>query len=140
MAAIALRTSGDIEIDIEQKVIFDTQAAAVALVPGDVVGYDASGNWTTSGILGTTEAAYRLAYGVVTRKVAIGETVTAVRKGVLDGFNLDGLAYNAFVFLADAGGMADTAGTFATGRVGRVIPGRAQSRGVAADKLLFVDL
>lgn len=140
MAAIALRTSGDIEIDIVQSVIQDTQAAAVALVPGDVVGYDANGNFTTAGVLGTTEAAYKLGYGVVTRKVAVGETVTAIRKGVLDGLNLDALAYNASVFLADAGGLADTAGTFATGRVGRVIPGRAQSRGVAADKLLFVDL
>lgn len=140
MAAIALRTSGDISLDVVESNIQDTQSAGVAVVPGDVVGYDASGNWTTSGVLGTTEAAYKLAYGVITRKAAVGESVTAVRKGVIDGLNLDALAYNASVFLADAGGMADTAGTFATGRVGRVIPGRANSRGVARDKLLFVDL
>lgn len=140
MAAIALTTANDISIDIVERHIWDTQAAAVALVPGDVVGYDTAGKWTKTNIDGTTEAKYAAAYGVVVRKVAAGETVTAIRKGVLDGLDVSGIAYGGFVFLADAGGLADAAGTFATGRVGRVIPGRANLPTSSADKILFVDL
>lgn len=140
MTAIALRTSGDIEIDI---VGFPsaqlTLAAAEALVPGDVVAIDTAGKYTKTGATGTSAATLRAVYGVVTRKVAAGETVTAVRKGVLDGLNLDALAYNAPVYIADAGGLNDAANT-ATVASGRVIPGRANLPSGSADKLLLVDL
>lgn len=139
MATVALRTAGDIEIDIVHSVIQDTQAAAVALNAGDMVAYDANGAFTSVGIAQDTAANARAAYGIVTRKVAIGESVTAIRKGVLDGFNLDALAYNAPLYTGIAGTVETAAGT-AGKEAGRVIPGRAQSRGVAPDKLLFVDL
>lgn len=139
MAAIALRTSGDLSLDVVESTIQDTQSAAVALNPGDMVAYDANGSFTTTGIAQTSLATARIAYGVVVRKVAAGEYVTAIRKGVLDGLNLDSLAYNDPLYVGTTG-TVETAGGTAAFLAGRVIPGRAQSRGVAADKLLFVDL
>lgn len=140
MAAIALRTSGDISLDIvDFPTVQLTLAAAEALVPGDVVAIDTAGKWTKTNANGASIANFRNIYGVVVRKAAAGETVTAVRKGRLDGLNLDGLAYNAPVYVADAGGLADAAGTVATVNAGRVIPGRANLPSGNADKLLEVD-
>ena len=60
---------------------------------------------------------------------------TAVKEGVLDGFNLDALAYGARVY-SGASGVVDTAGTVV---VGEVIPARSHLRGNAPDKLLYVN-
>lgn len=140
MAAIALRTAGDISLDVVEKFIFDTQPAGVALNAGDLVGYDANGAFTTAGIDQASAANARIAYGIVLRKVAVGESVTAVRKGVIDGFNLDALAYNAALYTGTGTGTVETAAGVAGRELGRVIPARGNLRGGAADKVLFVDL
>jgi hypothetical protein len=66
--------------------------------------------------------------------------VTAIRKGVLDGFTTAG-AYDQGVFLtnSDAGLDDTTGGTVAT-VIGRIIPGASTTIGTAYDKLLFIDL
>ncbi len=66
--------------------------------------------------------------------------VTAIRKGVMDGYALSGLDYDAPAYLSDTDGrLADGVGTV-TVAVGRVIPGTSVTLGTAYDKLLFVDL
>lgn len=140
MADLALRTSGDISLDVVEEIIQASAASSAAYEAGTLVGLDAAGKWTTTGIAQTSIATSRVAYGILLRKVAAGESVTAMRKGVLDGFNLDALAFNAVVFVGATGAIDDTSGGTANAPVGRVIPGRANLPTGSADKLLFVDL
>lgn len=134
MAAIALTTSGRIEV--VESIIQATLPAAEAITAGEAVRIDTTGKFT--GANGTTTTENRI-YGVATRAAAAGESVTAIRKGVLDGFVFS-QAYDAIIYLSDTDGtLADAAGTVST-IVGRVIPAWAQLVGTAADKLLFVDL
>lgn len=76
--------------------------------------------------------------GLALHAAVIGETVTAVRKGIVDvGEALVNLTYDDDVFLSNTDGtLADTAGT-ATLIVGTVVPGWAAT---TADKLLRLDL
>lgn len=76
--------------------------------------------------------------GLALHAAVIGETVTAVRKGILDvGEALVGMSFDDDVFLSD------TDGTLATSQgsellvVGTVVPGWAST---TADKLLRIDL
>lgn len=138
MADIAVRTlanSGDPAISIEESVIQDTQIAGEALTAGQIVVHaSASGNFIKAG----TGVQSGAVYGVVNRSVAAGEACTAVRKGVIDGYNLDSYNYGALMYVsANAGAIADAAGGSV---VGRVIPARSNLRGNNPDKLLFVDL
>lgn len=76
--------------------------------------------------------------GIALHAAAAGETVTAVRKGILDvGEALVNLTFDADVFLSNTDGtLADTAGTSPL-TVGTVVAGWAST---AADKLLRLDL
>lgn len=134
MANIALTTAGRIEV-VESECQM-TLPAAEAITAGEAVRIDTSGKFT--GANGTTTTENRI-YGIATRAAAAGTAVTAVRRGVLDGFNFS-QAYDAIIYLSDTDGtLADSAGTVST-IVGRVIPAWGQNVGTAADKLLFVDL
>jgi predicted RecA/RadA family phage recombinase len=78
-------------------------------------------------------------FGIALRSVAAGEAVTALRRGILDGFDLSGLNFGATVYLSDTdGSISGTAGTKAV-TVGYVVAGNAQLLGSTADKLLLVD-
>lgn len=139
MADIAVRTlanSGAPAISIEESRIQDTQIAGEALTAGQVVTYaTATGNWVKY-----TAATGLNPYGVVNKSVAVNESVTATRKGVVDGYNLDSYTYNAAMYTsANAGNIADATSANAV-VIGRVIPVRSQLRGNLPDKLLFVDL
>jgi hypothetical protein len=134
MAAIALTTSGRVEV--VESIIQMTLPAGEAITAGEAVRIDTTGKFT--GANGTTTTENRI-YGIATRAAAAGQAVTAVRKGVLDGFTFS-QAYDAIIYLSDTDGtLADAAGTVST-IVGRVIPAWGQLVGTAADKLLFVDL
>lgn len=138
MADIALTTAARVEVveSIEQM----TLPAAEAITPGAPVRLDTStGKFTNAN--GTTTGEARV-YGIATGGAAIaaGEPVTAIRQGVMDGFALSGLNYDAAVYLSDTDGrLADAAGTVST-VVGRVIPGTSTTLGTSYDKLLLVDL
>jgi hypothetical protein len=85
-------------------------------------------------------AATARAIGIATRTVPANGTVTLLRLGVLDGFDLSALNYDAPLYLSDTDGrLGDVAGT-ASQIAGRVIPVYAQPIGVAPDKLLHVNL
>jgi hypothetical protein len=139
MADIALTTASDTEIDIvgfpETQL---TVPAAEAISAGNAVRFDATtGKFTKANGTTTTEANI---YGIATRTVAAGEAVTAVRRGVLDGFALSGRDFGAPIYLSDTdGALGETAGTVST-IVGRVIPGTSTTLGTTFDKLLFVNL
>lgn len=136
MALLALLTANKVEVveSIEQL----TLPAAEAVTAGQAVRLDVTnGKFTKAN--GTTAAEARI-YGVAVKTVAAGEPVTAIRKGVFDGYDLASQAYDAAIYLSDTDGtLADAAGTVST-VVGRVIPGHSQVVGSALDKLLFVDL
>lgn len=136
MADISVVTANKVEVvqSIEQL----TLPAAEAISAGAPVRLDTStGRFTKAN--GTTAAEARI-FGIATRTVQAGEALTALRKGIMDGFNLADLAYDAAVYLSDTDGrLADAAGTVST-VVGRVVPGASTTLGTAFDKILFVDL
>lgn len=134
MANLSLTTADRVEVvesDIQQ-----TSVAAEAITAGAPVRDNASGLFTNAN---GTDATEGNVYGVATKTVAAGLPVTAIRKGVIDGWsNLP--AFGAAVYLSDTDGrLADAAGTVSV-KVGRVIPGTAELLGAANKKLLFVDL
>ena len=134
MADLTLTTANRVEV--VESIIQDTRVAAEAIVAGAPVRDDGNGKFTNANATNATEAAV---YGIAVKSVPAGFPVTAIRKGVLDGWsNLP--AHGATVYLSDTDGrLADAAGT-ETVPVGIVIPGNANTAGAAADKLLFVDL
>lgn len=134
MADLTLKTANRVEV--VESIIQDTRVAAEAIVAGAPVRDDGNGKFTNANATTTTEAAV---YGIAVKSVPAGFPVTAIRKGVLDGWsNLP--AFGATVYLSDTDGkLADAAGTVSVA-VGNVIPGNANTAGAAPDKLLFVDL
>lgn len=136
MTAIALTTANKVEIveSIEQM----TLPAVEAVTAGQAVRLDTStGKFTKAN--GSSSGEARI-YGLATKTVAAGEPVTAIRKGVMDGYALTALDYDAPVYLSDTDGtLADAAGTVSVA-VGRVIPATGTTLGTGFDKILFVDL
>ena len=124
MASIALSTADRIHVveSIEQMTL-PTNAAITA---GDTVtiaaatGLFALGDADGSGTLG-------IIYGIATRTVASGETLTAVRRGVLSGWDFTGVDYWVNVLAADTAGditvtSSESNGGSADVIIGRVIP------------------
>ncbi|HEY3310563.1 MAG TPA: hypothetical protein VGK00_02880 [Anaerolineales bacterium] len=137
MAVIALVTANRVEV-VETNIQM-TLIAAVAISPGQAVKIDANGKFALAdaAVGGANARAYGVAVG--TKQVAAGMPVTAVRKGVLDGFTFP-QAYDAALYLNDAAGsIGDAAGTVNV-VMGRVIPGISELLGAAFAKLFFVDL
>lgn len=136
MALISVVTAGKIEVveSIRQM----TLPAAEAITAGAPVRLDTtSGKFTNSN--GTTAPEARV-WGIALKTVAAGEPVTAIRNGVLDGFDLSSQAYDAAIYDSDTDGrLGDAAGTVST-VIGRVIPGTATTLGTAYDKMLSVEL
>ena len=134
MADIAVATAGRIHIveSIQQKTLVATEA----IVAGAPVRIHSDGKWTNANGTSTTENDL---WGIAVASVAAGAPVTAVRRGILDGFTFS-QAYNAPIYVSDTDGrLGDTAGT-ASKLVGRVVPGTATAAGGTYDKLLSVEL
>jgi hypothetical protein len=141
MADIALsaRATANRAIDVAKYPAAPDQAtypAAEAIVAGAPIRLDTSnGRFTNANASSAAEAR---ATHIATHSAAAGEAVTGIRRGLLDGFVLDALAYDAAVYLSNTDGrLADAAGTTPV-TVGRVVPGFATTLGTAADKLLDV--
>lgn len=114
-----------------------TYPAAEAIAAGSPIRLDTSnGRWTNAN--GTTAPEARATHIALHAVTAAGEALTGIRRGLVDGFVLDALAYDAAVFVADTDGrLGDVAGTVSV-LAGRVVPGFATTLGTAADKLLDV--
>lgn len=136
MADLALVTADRVRIveSIEQM----TLPAAEAITAGMAVRVDpTTGRFTKAN--GSAAGEARI-WGIADQTVIAGQTLTAIRRGVMDGWDLDGLDYDDPVYLSNTDGiLADTAGTVST-VIGRVIPGTSATLGNAYDKLLHIGL
>lgn len=136
MADLALVTANRVRVveSLEQM----TLPTAEAITAGNAVRIDTTtGKFTKAN--GTSTPESRI-YGIATETKAAGLAVTAIRRGVFDGFDLDDQDYDEAIYLGNTDGMlADAAGTVSV-VVGRVIPAFGQTLGTAADKLLYIGL
>lgn len=136
MPDLALVTADRLRVveSIEQM----TAPSAEAIEAGAPVRLDtATGRFTNAN---ATNAGEARVYGIALHSVATGVALTAIAKGVVAGYNLAALAYDAPVYLSDTDGtLADAAGTVST-VVGRVVPGFAEVLGSAPGKMLRVEL
>lgn len=115
-----------------------TLPAGVAVVAGAAVIIDPqTGTWA---LADADAPPTTRVFGLATRSAQVGEGLTAIRVGILDGFALDTLDYDQDVFLSStAGAIADAAAGPGALPIGRVVPGTSSALGVAFDKLLWVD-
>lgn len=137
MANIALVTAN--KVHVVESIHQMTLPAAETIAPGAPVRLDTStGRFTNANGSSSGEArVWGIAVGQ--KSIAAGMPCTAIRRGVLDGYNFS-QAYDAAIYLSDTDGtLADSAGTVST-VVGRVIPATATTLGTAYDKLLSVEL
>jgi hypothetical protein len=136
MADLALVTADTLNVveSIEQQ----TGIAGVAITAGQIVRPHATtGLWALSDA--NNAADVENSY-MALRTVAAGVGLTALKRGVVDGFDLSGLNYGVNAYLSDtAGALADAAGSNSK-IAGQVIPAHSQRLGTAPDKLLRVDL
>jgi len=136
MTALALVTAGRVRVveSIEQF----TAPLGESLVVGDAVRFDTTtGKFT--GANGGSAPEARI-YGILVSKDGAGASGTAIRRGIIDGFALTAMAYDAAVYLSDTDKtLADAAGTVST-VVGRVVPAFANAIGTTPDKLLHISL
>lgn len=96
----------------------------------------AAGKFTKANAASAAEGRF---YGIATKTTASGMAVTAIRRGVVTGHDLSGMAYDQNVYLSDTdGAIADAAGTLDIA-IGRVIPATGVTLGTAFDKLLLID-
>lgn len=137
MADISLVTAN--KVDVVESIIQMTLPAAEAITAGAPVRIDTStGKFTNAN--GTTTGEARV-YGIATKTVAAGMPVTAVRKGVIGGYDFGSSAYDLAIYVSDTDGrLEDSTAPTVDVAVGRIIPGTATTNGTAYDKLLFVDL
>ena len=137
MANLALVTANRCRIveSLEQMTL--PGIVAEGLAAGDAVRIDTTtGRWTKAN--GSSAGEARI-YGVLTNSDN-GINWTAIRRGVVDGFDLDDQDYDEAIYLSNTDGtLADTAGSTSV-VVGRVIPGTGVTLGTAYDKLLLINL
>lgn len=133
---IALVTADRVEI-VESTVQM-TLPAVEAITAGMAVRIDtASGKWTKANGSAAGEAR---AWGVATRTVAAGGALTAIRLGVMDGWDLSALDYDAPVYLSDTDGRLSTVAGTTNVVMGRVIAVSGSTLGTAYDKILSVEV
>lgn len=136
MADINLVTAN--KVNVVESIKQLTLPAIEAITAGMVMRLDtATGKFTKANGTAAGEARGKW---IATKTVAAGEAVTGIENGVMDGYDLAALDYDAPIYLSDTDGrLADAAGTVSV-VIGRVIPGTAATLGTAFDKLLLVDL
>lgn len=135
MAVIALDVAD--KVSVVESILQITLPAAEAIEAGAAVRLDTT-NGKITNANGTTTAEARF-LGIALKSVAAGEAVTVLRRGVIEGFNLSSLAYDAPVYLSNTDGAIDTAAGTVSVVVGRVIPAHGQVLETALDKLLSIE-
>lgn len=137
MTAVALVTAG--KLRVVESFIQMTLPFAEACNVGQAVRIDTTtGKWTKAN---GADAAEARVWGILVSKDAAGAVGTAIRKGIVDGYDLASLAYDLAIYMSDTdGGLADDAASTVDVAIGRVIPAFSQVLGTAADKLLQIDL
>jgi len=77
--------------------------------------------------------------GLAARRATSG-ALTIIKKGIMDGWDLDALAYDAPVYVSNTDGRLDTVAGTVSVIVGRVIGVKAGVQGSALQKMLLIDL
>ena len=124
--------------DVSPVEIFEqwTGPAAEAITKGEMVRLDTSSGKVTPANASDT-AEYRTR-GMALEAVAAGQSVTVVKRGVMDiGDVLTALAYDQVLYLSANDGLIATAVTVETKIIGRIVPSWGAT---TADKLLHIDL
>lgn len=135
MADIAITASDVAPIKVEEQ---HTGPAAEAIDAGEVVRLD-----TTSGkftLANATSAAEGRAFGMAVNSAVAGETLTVVKKGMVDlGDALTSEDYDEELNLSNTDGALDDGAGTPTGTyaIGRVVPAWGAT---AADKVFLVEL
>jgi hypothetical protein len=133
---VALTTADRVEV--VESIIQMTLPTDEAVTAGMAVRLSTTtGKFTKANGTGAAEARV---WGVATKTVASGMPVTAIRKGVMDGWDLSGLSYDDPVYLSDTDGRLSTVAGTTNVVIGRVIPGTSVSLGTAYDKILSVEI
>jgi hypothetical protein len=133
---IALTTANKVEI--VESVVQMTLPTDEAVTAGMAVRISTTtGKFTKANGTGAAEAR---AWGVATRTVASGQPVTAIRRGVMDGWDLSAMDYDAPVYLSDTDGRLSTVAGTTSVVIGRVIPATSTTLGTAYDKILHVEV
>jgi hypothetical protein len=137
MAVLALTTASRVEVVKMLESI--TAKAGEAITAGAPITFNASGDWINSD--GNGAGVIASVHAIATHDAVIGESLTGMKRGILDGYVLTDQAFGAPIYVSDTVGiLGDAAGTTNLG-VGRVIPGQAHPPiTVAHDKLLYVDI
>jgi ABC-type spermidine/putrescine transport system permease subunit II len=133
MADLALTTAGRIEIvDSEEQM---THPAGVALIAGNSVVSNSNGAWILA-----DSVTNKLGIHIALRSAALGEPgVTAVRKGLIDGFNIAAMLINAPIYVSDVPGAIATGTGTGNIQIGRVVAAHAQPNATAPDKIIRLD-
>jgi hypothetical protein len=127
------RTRLDIVESLEQR---DLPLDVALTAPGPVYIDPVTGNFKPASAAAAGAAAKP--YGIAVKPGGVGETVTAVARGELSGFDFSGIGFGADIFLSDAPGqVADAAGTVNV-RLGEVMPVTGAPVGSARAKTLRV--
>lgn len=112
-----------------------TAPAAEAIAVGAPIRMDtATGRWTNANgsIIG------ELATHVAWKPAQAGESLTGIRRCLVDGFVLDALNYGDTLYVSNTDGRLDTVVGTVSQVAGRVVSAHAQLLGVGADKLLDI--
>lgn len=135
MADVVLVTAG--QLRVEESLEQDTKPAGVAIAAGQSVQEDGTtGKWA---LADASAAGTSNPYGMAVKSVPVGLPVTAIRRGLIDGFNLDDQDYGEQIFLSNTeGGIADAVGT-TTAYVGEVTSIHTHRLGGTPEKILRID-
>lgn len=87
-----------------------------------------------------TELAEARIFGIATKTVAAGLPLTVIRRGLMDGYDLSDMDYDADVYLSDTDGRLSTVAGTISYVVGRVIPVTGGMLDDDFDKVLLIDL
>ena len=128
--------AGPRKLEIIESVMQDSCITAEAMMPGPVRLVPANGKITKARC--DTPANARV-YGLAVSKRPSISANTVIRQGVVGGYDLTGVPFDAPVYVDDDGDLSSEAGTVAV-VVGRVIALNANLMGTLPDKAIALEL
>ena len=136
MPKIPFQTPAKPMLHVVESIQQDTPDCAVPLTPGAVRLIPASGQINRA--KSDTPANARV-YGIITHKTPGNCPATAIRRGVISGYDFSNVNYDAPVYLDNDGDLSTDAGTVPV-VVGRVIFLKGNKPGTPYNKGLSVEL
>lgn len=127
---------GPRKLEIIESVMQDTLVTAEPMMPGAVRLVTANGKITKAK---ADTAPNARVYGLATAKRPGGVANTVIRQGVVGGYDLTGVPFDAKVYLDNDGDLSTEVGTVSV-LVGRVIPINAHLIGELPGKAIAVEL